>query len=358
MLLNYLLLVSQGPADAVLDKFAQFAKNATSISVDLEVKYSGSSVNGAGTFQFARPQRIRFDLTWHTSHYEFIASEKGTLELDHGSRTYHEREAEAGLSAPDSTLSWIPGYAYPRALIVGDLRQLVPPGAAFRLISEQDGVHKVGCTFVSGMARATLTASIDASGKLLSMAVDNPEGERPGKTEVFFKNYAVDKSIPADRFSLKLPLGYSPEFLPAQPVPVNFGEEADLSGLARVGSKQVADLRKVYGSSPLLVVFAGADCAPTKRFLAFLSESRKAVEDRGGKVAVVWWGNTSTSPFDDYFDPKNEVHDRLFLPGTPTYFVVNAKGVVSQVWYGFDDSKPAQYRKELGEALDRAKSGE
>ncbi len=361
MLLGFLPLAHADSIEAVLDRFEGFIRRANSLSVSVKLKVEGSTAEGDGTFSFKRPNNVAFRMKWGPSDYQFAANSAGGIEVEHSEKRYREYSPIPEFGMPESGMSPTPSFGFPTVLLIGDLRKAIPADAKYT----HEGSRKLGGVSVETVSGAfetmagagKVTASIDGSGRLVHMRIWRSGTGGESALELAFSKYVVNGAAPMGVFSNKLPLGYSPDALPHNSIPQQAGEKIDLSNLSPIGSGQKVDLRSKYGKSPLVLIVADAGCAPSTKLLGVVNAAMGEIRGLGGKVAIVWMEKRGAAPggVEEFKEPSGDALARFGSPGTPLVCVVDASGTVGQVWYGFDATYAAQFRKELVAAVRRAK---
>ncbi len=344
MLWTLLMLapLSQGTADAVLDRFKAAIQKPFSVSYELT--RGDVSGPGAGSVTLVRPLRMNYKVKWGTADYEFYTSENRAVEIIRSRKAYYEMGPFDKLYQPSSNFTALAEDAFPLILMLGDPRTLFGPIP--RKLVGSEVVNGVTCDHVhGGNDNGGYDVFIDAEGKLIRIRYDIVG--RSGKTTVKFdfKDYTFGKDYPLSLFEPEIPAGFNPSAFTKATWPLAEGSVFPREGwLNAKGQSSTLNLTK-----PVLAVVTDSECEPSARAAGAITKLAKTVPvwlfSADGKVPK------SLSAFAAYRDRGGRTMDRFFAPGTPLFLLVGANGRIKRIWYGFDPELESAFIKEVRAAL-------
>lgn len=362
-MLSLLFYIAVRPQDDPEARFEKFIRSATSLRVDMRMKVSGVSDIGKGYFMAKRPDHVLWVMKWGKSDFSFSSAGNEIVAIEKSNRLYRQYGAVGRLFVPESDISSTPEYGFPLALLSGSLLPLVPDGMRFTSAGKTtiNGVSAdvIKAAFATPNGRVTVTASIDAKGKLMECTTAYGEGPTQETRALTFTNYAVNKHLSDALFKTSVPKGFISQTLPGDAYPINVGEKMPLEGWKPVSGS--GDLKALSQNKVLFIAIGDPHCEVSVRAARTVANLAREVEAKGGAAVAICPTSSSPQPvyssLSNFYDPTGKVFDRLRTPGTPTFFLVSPRGIVTRVWYGFDTGQAAEFVKDALEWVDSKKGG-
>lgn len=167
--------------------------------------------------------------------------------------------------------------------------------------------------------------------------------------------YLANPKFAANQFSIKKPNGYVPFELDGAGSGIPQGEAIPSIDLKASDSGQSASLKSLMAGKNTLVVIADPEFHGNSAMFKSIQQISKKIPDyklvvisaRRDAGSAKKLGVTST-----YFDPTGAQLDKLMIPGAPTMYLVDKKGKVAQMFFGFDGEWTG-----IDKAIDRLKAG-
>lgn len=341
MILYTLIALTQSDSASVVRRFEQFMANAKTLSVSVSVSLGGTPVGNA-KLQMEKPDKLSVSVVGVGVSSSFAANEKGGLELEKTSQSYDTYPAMSKFYAPPSRMSSVIHESVPRFLLDGNFKNFFPGSANISVKSKQPvGGAVADLLESSGQmqgAKYSMKVWVDTSGKVLKSysRVESMEGVR--QTEYALTNYVVNKPIPAQTFTTKIPLGYSPYALEAANTAIESGQSFPLGNYASAsgGSKS---LRTLLNGKNGLVLFVDPEFHSNPAVL-------KSVQALTGKVpnsrlVVISTAKDAAAArnlggADALYDPKGSELAKINLAGAPMLYLLDKHGKVVLAFLGFD----------------------
>jgi len=357
-MLSLLFYVAIRPQEDPIAQHEKFLRSANSFKVDMTMKVSTSKDEGKGFFQIKRPAHLLFQMKWGASDFSFSCAENENVAIEREIKRYREYGAVGRLFVPETDISLTPQYGFPLALLAGSLRALTPERARFTNVGtgQFDGakVNVVQSKFATMTANVTLTAKIDTKGKLVEYSIAEGDGPQAVVTTLSFRNYVINPTLKETSFLTPIPKGFVPQTLPADNYPINFGETMPLDGWKPVSGS--ADLKGLANNKVLFVVIGDPNCEVSLRAAKTVAGLAKDVEAKGGVSVAICPASSAPQPIyttvPNFYDPTGKLYARLRTPGTPMFFIVSPKGLITRVWLGFDPEKAGEFVKDALEWVD------
>jgi hypothetical protein len=292
-------------------KFRRMVTGARTLSVQLSIKQEGNPIPGHAVFMISRPNKLYYHLTWGKDDYTFTVVNGRATEVDLGKKVYDEY-AVPGLTGPAGNSSDFNSF-FPAVFV---REEVVLPAQSF-----------------------------DDSGHLKAYAIGS--GAQGDKNVITFSDYKLNAPIPDSKFVPNIPAGLTAHQIPQPAPPIQIG--SSLPDLRLVdNSGKPATLVQAIGGKHAIVAYLDSTCQPSVSALAALQKikgTQVVVLDASPK------GNLKTGSLPAYHDPKGSIGAAIRAPMTPLMFLVDSRGNVVNVWYGFDRRNPKKLAGQLTQAL-------
>jgi hypothetical protein len=350
MLLSLLLLLTPADADAVINRCDAFLRSAKTLSVRVEATTSGKLGKGVGSFTFRAPSEVAFKMKWGSEVYTYWGGAKGGLELEADSRAYDESIYSKASTGPLCRISDIATNGYPAMLLPGSLKRFLPEAGTKKVLgNEQIAGEPTDHLQISAdgpSGKLEIDMWVRKDGALVKYGLSVASLGRTSKSSIVFTDYGVDKPLSAGTFVAAIPRGYMPHAFEDIPKPIEPGEVVPVTGWVDAVTGKPADLAKGPSGKRLLVVVA-ANCKPSARAIDAVRELSSSVP--------VWVLNTTKTPSKAWaqsglrlcHDPTGKNLAKLSAPGTPFFILIDAKGVVQRLWYGFEVNAAQAFKKDV-----------
>lgn len=333
----FVTAVTAPDASAMLARVDDFLRSSNRLAVEFRVTDASMPGFGIGKLTVDRPSRVRTTIQWGVSSYEYINNGRHLVELDHRNRLAAESRSVRNL-APPNRLTESLGSFLPRMIVMGNLSATIPENAKMTVtpVADEGTPTTQILAFAEGPAGTLeITIRIDSGNRPVFIKFRSESVMGKNETSYRFSNFQMNPSLPADFFSPRIPIGYAPEFLSGFEWPRMPGEPFPTKGWnpAR-GSNWVTATR----GKRFLAFYGRADCAVTRRAMADFGAIDDAV--RAGRISPVllWEGPPPVTPW-PVFIVTDEGRDlELTAPGTPAFWLVDDKGIVTHLWYGWNDA--------------------
>ncbi len=338
-------------ADAVLDRYVNFMKKASTMSVSMKVTNSRFLGEGSANVTFAKPNRTAFSSSWNGSHYSFFQDARHVIEIDRSAKKYREWPTFRTFVAPPNEVTTLGHFTFPRLLLLGDFRfiadnltkQLLPapPGALSRTVlikyGTQSGPADLEVTF-DELGRPTKTSE--------TMIVEG----RKVSIKVSYSNWITNRKYPASTFAGDLEPGYTSQALNLEDIPIQANEKFAFQNWVKSGRS--GTIQSVLSTKKYILVAVRGGCEYSERLLRFLEQNSAEIQMQGASIGVLSLdGSTPKSKFPVFLDPKNKGTENLRIAGTPTLFSVSSAGITKQVWFPVITDQSSVLLKEILESL-------
>jgi hypothetical protein len=362
-MLSLLFYIAVRPEGDPVTRFEKYMRSVSSLKVDMDLKVSGVKEIGNGYFQAKQPNFVLWVMKWGPSDFSFSSAGDEIVAIEKFKKVYREYGAVGRLFIPESDISSTPEYGFPLPLLSGSLTSLLPNGVHFsgqgKALVEKVPVDVVRAEFTTPSAKVTVQAKVDEKGRLLECVTTYGGGGPSQIRTLTFKNYRANQALSEASFRTPIPKGFTPQTLPADAFPVNFGERMPLDGWKPVSGS--GDIKTLAQNKVLFVAIGDPNCEVSVRAAKTVASLAKDVEAKGGISVAICPASSSPQPvyttIPNFYDPTGKIYPRLRAPGTPMFFLVSPKGLVTRVWYGFDEAQAAEFVKDALEWVDPKKGG-
>jgi outer membrane lipoprotein-sorting protein len=346
--------------DSVFDRYKNFMKDATSFSVDLEVHADGSKDVGKGKFLISLPDRYSFSMKWGNEYnYRILLSPAGEFETEAAEKTYDQREF-AGLGFPESRISPVPKAGFPTVLTLKDLRGWMTEGIEYK---GTETIRGVSTDIVQAAIKEQsqspvppgyepmnyLTAYIDNQGQLRRFVSETKVKEKSMRKVSFnFSNFVLNPTVAEKDFVFKIPTGYTPHALQREHYSLEIENPMPL-GVWKNSQGGDVDLKTDLTGKPTLLVLTGDDPRMEPNVEGFLNQ----LKAKG--LSLIHLSNAKTPPAGSLFDPTGKRFAEINPPGTPMFYLVDGKGAIKRLWYGYSLGESSSLLNEIVKARDALK---
>ncbi|MEQ1935025.1 MAG: hypothetical protein ABL962_14290 [Fimbriimonadaceae bacterium] len=306
------------------------ARARAGFSVDFTLNHNSLGLI-KGHFELKQPYNVSYRVQGDGDDFHFMIGPKGAIEIEHNSRQFSEIGPIYRVMFTNSTLSDLSFRCVPYALL-GDMSQIFGPKMAVQQeklngkaiykmsLNTKDNIADVWVTD-SGVVQRYTHEFTDVSGHIV--------------LDFKFSNHGPfhEKSV-----NLEPPTGYRMSVLKRETNPMQPGSKFPTDGWSA----------KVLNGQPSLVVFTSKECAATIKMATFLMDLAKTTR------VVVLSDNGSPKGLASLpliRSKQGSVFDRVNAPGSPTLFAVDAKGMVRQLWFGFDPKETSALKATILESL-------
>ncbi len=329
MLTIIALVVLKARASDPFARFEAFAKEHPSFKVQYKNTVQGK-LAFTGSVLVERPLRTLFEAKDEKTGSQFTAcnNQDEYSEFETNEKLYSEGPPNSGVGIRGSEISDAPG-SFPGLVFLSDLRRGLPKNA--KVILSTSGSQIYG-------------SSENVTGKTEIWVDVNSEGEVPkirilgsGGGHTLERTWTLDYSFPTNinpaEFETKIPLGYEPNTLPEEGVPIQKGGSIPVDGWKDAHTGSTVNLLDVTKHDPFLLAILD-DSAPSK--LAALSLAKLGSQI---PVEIVAAGQLT--------DPDGSRMKKLGAPGSPMFYLVDGTGKVRHLWFGFHRGDDATFRSEV-----------
>lgn len=341
-----MLIALAGSAEQAVARNTAYMAKVQSMSVQVEATSSDRPGVGKATLLFKKPDSIAFDLKWGDEDYSLRANGKKILEVERNSKMYAEHEPTGMLRLPPLDLSRGVGLAMPGMLLQKGITSAMPPGAQLKMIGSEtiSGLKSdhIRANFKTQVAEVTIDAWIDQKGALRRYDIQVMQAMSRFVNSLKLSNYKVNPPTSPNQFTMGLPIGYVPFVFDTEPAVIGQGKKLKVEGLTGVNGKPF-DLQKWLSGKKTLLVVAGKDCQPSRTLLANL----KSISNGVRTVAIVPDRSLRPAASLVLIDAKGASLAATSTPSTPLIALLDSKGVVAQVWIGFNESSANQLASEI-----------
>lgn len=346
MVIVPMLLVFAGSADQAFARNAAFMSKVQSMSVQVEATSNERQGVGKAFLLIKKPNNIAFDLKWGDEDVSVRASAKTILEVERNSRLYSEHEPIGVLGLPPMNLSRGVRLSLPTALLRKDVKSMMPQGGTVKYLgSEKTG--SVASDHIRAhsklqMGEITVDVWIDGQGALRQYDIQVIQPMSRFVNSIKLSNYKVNPTTNPGQFTMALPLGYVPFVFDTEPLVISQGQKLKISNLVGLDGKPFDLVKWLVGKKTLMVV-AGKECLPSQNLISNIAEVSGGVRT----VAILQTGGKKTGAALTLLDLKGDALKSTSTPSTPLVILLDSKGVVGQVWIGFDKANIQQLAYEI-----------
>lgn len=335
--------------EAALDRYSRFMAKVRTMSVDVKVKYSGSESLGTAQLIVSKPVSVKFAGQWGGSSFLYTQNPRGAIELDRKLGRYREYGRASVILPPTGEVAKPAPTAFPGIVLVPDLRRIIPPGKNFGLVKSTPGVKAttIDCEFEIQGGRIHIWFKIDEFGKLIFSKQVRTGNLGSESLEIYYTNWQINKTYSPKLFEIEPPLGTRPDVLPTPPDSLTVGQQFPMAETVRLGSKSER-LSSFAASKPVLISVLSKNCPPSRAFHAWLEKNRSRIPK---KVKLMALAVGNGIPFKGSIpvasQPTDSLWNKLNLPGTPGLYLIDSKGKIAKMWFGFDPAGQAALLKEI-----------
>ncbi len=334
-------------ADAVLDRYVNFMKKASTLTVSMTIANSLILGEGSAKVTFAKPNRTAFSSSWSGRYYSFFQDARHVIEIDRSAKKYREWPTFHTFVTPPNEVTTLGHYTFPKLLLLGDFRfignnpkkQLLPapPGAK---------IQTVMLKYETQNGPADLEVSIDEFGRPVRTAEAMIIDGRQVSIKVTYSNWITNRKYPASTFAGALEPGYTSQALNLEDIPIQWKEKFSFQNWVKDG--QSGTIQSVLSTKKYILVAVRNDCEYSERLLNFLEQNSKQIQELGATIGVLSLDdNLIKSKFPVFVDPKGKGIVNLRIAGTPTMFSVSSAGMTKQVWFPVITDQPTTLLKEI-----------
>lgn len=354
-----LLLLGQAPTpEAVLKRFDQYMASADTLSVTVKTKFNGSAL-GTGVIRIDRPTRFSASVATPNGVQSITFTEAGVLEVNQGTKYYAEHPMIGRLYNPEFKVTQAVQYSIPQMILRGSAQGSFPketnPKVATKVMLNGIATDQITGK-MSGMGGTSeLRANFDSAGRLLKFysKIVSPQGTL--LIEQDLSAYVANAKFAADQFSIRKPIGYVPYELDRAGFGIPQGETMPSVSLKATDSGQSASLKSLMSGKNALIVIADPEFHANSEMFKSIQQISKKIPDY--KLIVISSKRDAASGkklgvTGSYFDPTGAQLERLMVPGAPAMYLVDKKGKVAQMFFGFDGEWTG-----LDKAIYRLKAG-
>ncbi len=308
------------------------ARSGAGFSVDFTLDHNSIGLVKAH-LELKQPHFVSLRAQGDGDDFEFMVGKSGAIEIEHKTRQYCEVGPIGRVQFTNSTLSGLSFRCVPYALM-GDIGSIFQQRLSVQ--SEKSGGKTV---YKMSSPGPEVIAEIWVTEAGLIQRYKHEFTDVSGRVKMDFKFSNHGAFHPAS-INLEPPIGYRMTLLKRDTLPIQPGSEFPASGWSG----------KVLDGKPTLFVVCAKECEITNRMGALLSDLAKS-----SRVVVL---SDNGNPRDlaklpTYSSKQGSVFDRLNTPGSPTLYAVNAKGIVQQLWFGFDPKEAVPLKDAILSALRR-----
>lgn len=336
-------------AEAALDRYSRFMSKVRTLAVDVKAKYSGSDSIGTAQLILSRPSSVKFSGQWGGTSFLYTQSPNGAIELDRTLGRYREYGRASGILPPTGEVAKPAPTAFPGIVLVPDLRRVIPPGKMFSVVRSTPGLKAttVDCEFEIQGGRIHIWFKIDELGRLIFSKQVRSGTSGSETLELYYTNWHVNKAYPAKLFDIDPPLGTRPDVLPSPPDSMTVGQQFPISESLKFKSGWQR-ISAFAGGKPVLVSLIDKGCQPSHAFHVWLERNNPILSKKVKLLAISRGaGRAFTGKVPVAEQPSGSLWAKLNLPGTPSLYLVDSKGKIAKLWFGFDASSQASLLKEV-----------
>ena len=299
-------------ASGATNRFLTFVRSNKELSVHMTLHRPDRQVDGQADLILQQPDKLFYHITWGPEEYTYVIRGGQATEVDKSVKLYDE---------------------YP-------LLTLQPP--------EANGSPWIDTCFPVPFVSDQITLpekSVDESGHLIKFGFADEHGI---VTTLTFTDYKTNQEQPESKFALVPPSGFTAYAVQRLAPPVSIGEPLpDISLSSTHGESR--SLKQILGGKPALIAVLDPKSEPSVGSLSVL---------RGIKGVPVIVVNTASSAggldagsLPEYLSQKGEMSSEWRVGLAPLFYMVDASGKVTNVWYGFDRDAPDKFATEINDAV-------
>jgi hypothetical protein len=352
-----LMILGQTPTvDSVLKRLDQYLSKADTLSVSTKSKLNGTQIS-VGSLRIDRPGRMNVTAKFNGVEALFIINERGGLEIDRGTQAYAEHPNFGRLYIPKFKIHGGLLYVVPTALVRGSSLGMFPaelkPTVTPKVVVNGVTTDLIFGRLKNQMAEVEVKAWIDTEGRLVKFYTKQVGQDGTTIAEYDMSGYVANQKIPETAFSTKFPLGYTPFELSRADTGLPQGQPVPNVQLKAADTGANASLKDLIAGKNTLVLIADPEFHANTALLQSIKNVSAKIPDfrlvvisnRRDAAAAKRIGSAGA-----FYDPTGREIGKLDAPGAPTMFLIDKKGVLAQMFFGFDGSW-----ERLDKAIERLK---
>jgi outer membrane lipoprotein-sorting protein len=345
VLILALLMPVQRP-DQVLERFFAYQRGLTSLRVEIALEVGAQRRKGTATLIYQKPQRTRFDLKMAGSDYSFASTEQGSVEIDWAAKQFDERPWASTLGYPPPRMTEVNFALFPDALIYFSRDQMMPKDAEVEFRGQEhisgQSVDHIRAHWMGSLGPTARDLYVSPEGRLLRYEISN------GETVVLrvqMSRFEPNPKLDLKDFTIDLPPGLRQYALPSPESPEEVGLRLKYGSWWSSRAKSMVDPGKDLKGAPHLLVFVRSGCLPSARLLKALPGLAS------GDVVTFTLDKEDAGMGASYVDRSGAGQLDLSVPSTPAIYLVDDKGVLNRVWYGYDPESKETFFKDIRDAV-------
>jgi hypothetical protein len=302
------------PVQIANRRFRDFVGAQKSLAVHMTFHRKDVPVDGKADLILLSPDKLYYHFVWGRDEYTYAVSGGRATEVDRGGRLYDE---------------------YP-----------VPYAGA----PEASGSPWVGAFFPSAFIDPNVTLpakAIDAGGKITHYTVN--VGNPAVAVNISFSDYKTGVVVPDSKFQVSPPAGFVAYSTQRVPATLPIGQKLPNVQLSSAGTKSSTKLVDALNGKPTLVAVFGPDSDPGRASLPALVElgsTRVVILNLAATGEGIEGG---TIPI--FYDPQGKLAGALRAYRSPTFYLVDGSGTITNTWYGFAKSKQDLFISQVKQAV-------
>ena len=188
--------------------------------------------------------------------------------------------------------------------------------------------------------------SVDAQHHLTTL--NYVDGDPPVKTTIKFSDYKTNIPVPDSKFMLKPPAGFSSFSVRKVTPPHGIGETLPPATVVD-GSGHASKFGSLLHGKPGFIAIVDPTSPPSLSSLAAVGKIKDI------NVFIVNLNASGTgvklgsAPI--LHDPSGKLASDWRVGATPTFYLVDGAGKITNVWYGFDQSNSSRFATEVSDAV-------
>lgn len=322
LLLNSMKSLEQGqrnsdkpnPVKIANQRFRDFVGAQKSLSVHITLHRKDIPGDGAADLIMVSPDKIFFHLVWGREDYTYTVEAGRATEIDRGGKLYDEYPVPYAGAPTANGSYWVLGF-FPTVFV--DPNVILPEN------------------------------SIDANGKITQYTVR--VGDPPASVDLIFSDYKTGITVPESKFQISPPAGFVSYSTQDLPPPLEIGQKLPNVTLSHAGSRDTNKLSEELSGKKSLVAILSPDSKPGIASIPTLREIK------GARVVIVNLKPSGTGiqggALPVLFDPQGGVEKALRAYRSPTFYLLDESGKITNVWYGFSRARKGLFAKQVKEAL-------
>lgn len=341
-LLVALALSSPGP----LDRYFHLMDRSKSFQARFEARIDGRPERATGTFALKHPNRLKFVAYSGNSKYVYVAGPNRTVEYEASLQRYAEFATGPVVTPPESRVSGTADFWFPTILVLREQKQLRVPVGSLK-VQGKSVVRGIDVEVVRAIHQGmAFEFQIDAQGRLICCVWPQNTGDGLLMVRFDFFDIVLNAQLQDKFFDISAPAGFNAVAAPRELHPLNAGDEFPDVWVDRLSKKVEAP----WGSAGrTLIIAASPDDSA-------LSKAQASIQQLKASVAVITMDSQGSpipalKSYRHFYDPSGRAYERLGVPGTPAFYVVDSSGRIVKFHLGFDPRRAADFVAEFRKAL-------